>query len=78
MPTTIRQDGFDVMIFTNDHRPAHVHVFKSSAEVILTLAPVGMRENFRMSKKNVRRAIEIVSNNVELLLQTWREIHGHE
>jgi len=76
MPTIIRQDGFDVMIFTNDHRPAHVHVFKARAEVVLMLAPVSIRENYRMSKKNVRKAIDIISSNLELLLQSWREIHG--
>lgn len=78
MPTIIRQNGFDVMIFTNDHQPAHLHVFKARAEVILTLAPVRIRENFRMSRGDVRKAIEIVSNNEELLRQAWRDIHGNE
>lgn len=78
MPTIVRQNGFDVMIFTNDHRPAHVHVFKGRAEVVLTLAPVSIRENFRMSKGNVRKALEIVSNNEAALMQAWREIHGDQ
>ena len=76
MPTIIRQDGFDVMILTNDHRPAHVHVIKAHAEVVLTLTPVSIRENYRMSKRDVRKAIDIISSNLELLLQSWREIHG--
>lgn len=78
MPTILSQDGFDVMIFTNDHRPAHVHVFKAGKEVVLTLAPVGIRENYRMSKRNVRKAIELVEVNQELLLAAWREIHGND
>jgi len=40
MPTILRQGGFDVMIFTNDHPPAHVHLFKAGAEAVLDLAPV--------------------------------------
>jgi len=78
MPTIVSQDGFEVMIFTNDHRPAHVHVFKAGAEVVLTLAPVSIRENHRMSKRNVRNAVDIVTTNREMLLQAWREIHGDE
>jgi hypothetical protein len=33
MPTILSQDGFDVMIFSNDHAPAHVHVLKAGAIV---------------------------------------------
>ena len=29
MPTVLRRDGFDVMIYTHDHAPAHVHVWKA-------------------------------------------------
>lgn len=78
MPTIIRQGGFGVTIFTNDHSPAHVHVFKGNAEVILNLDPVTIRENYRMSKTDVRKAIEIVSDNHQVLLQAWSEIHGDE
>lgn len=66
------------MIFTNDHRPAHVHVFKAGTEAVLTIVPVGLRENYRMSKKNLRKALEIVAANQEQLLQAWTEIHGDE
>lgn len=76
MPTILRQNGFDVMIFTNDHRPAHVHVFKTGAEVVLSLLPVNIRDNYRMSKRDVRKAVEIVSANQQLLLRAWRELHG--
>jgi hypothetical protein len=78
MPTIIRQGGFDVTIFTNDHSPAHVHVFKASAELILNLAPVSIRDNYRMSKADVRKAIDIVSDYQQVLLQAWSEIHGDE
>ena len=35
-------------------------------------------ENYRMSKKNLRKAVEIVAGNQRLLRQAWREIHGDE
>ena len=31
MPTLIRHEGFEVRIYTLDHSPAHVHVFKAGA-----------------------------------------------
>lgn len=78
MATILSQDGFQVMIFTNDHPPAHVHVFKAGTEAVINLAPVGIRENYRMSPKNLRKSVNIVSDNQDLLLQAWREIHGDE
>jgi serine phosphatase RsbU (regulator of sigma subunit) len=32
MPTIIRERGFEVMIYPNDHRPPHVHVWKAGKE----------------------------------------------
>jgi len=31
MPTIIRQEGFRIVIYPNDHFPAHVHVIKDKA-----------------------------------------------
>jgi len=78
MATIMTQGGFQVMIFTNDHHPPHVHVFKAGTEAMINLVPVRIRENCRMPKKNLRKAVEIVASNQELLRQAWREIHGDE
>lgn len=78
MATILSQDGFQVMIFTNDHPSAHVHVFKAGTEAVINLVPVSIRENYRMSPKNLRRAVDIVTENQDLLLQAWREIHDNE
>ena len=78
MATILSQDGFQVMIFTNDHPPAHVHVFKAGTEAVINLAPVSIRENYRMSPKNLRKAVDIVTENQDLLLPAWREIHDNE
>ncbi|MGI9107125.1 MAG: hypothetical protein ACR2G4_12860 [Pyrinomonadaceae bacterium] len=52
------------MIYTNDHRPAHVHVYKSGLVVInlnnrRTLPDI--REVFGMSRKDVRDALLLVN-----------------
>jgi hypothetical protein len=76
MPTILRQDGFAFMIFTNDHEPPHVHVCKGGAEAVINLDPVSIRENYRMAKKELRKAKDIVEANRSELLQAWEEIHG--
>jgi hypothetical protein len=40
MPTVLRKDGFEFMIYTDDHEPAHVHVFKGEgkAKIIISTA----------------------------------------
>jgi hypothetical protein len=65
------------MVFTNDHEPPHVHVFKGGAEAIIELFPIEIRENYRMSRSNLHCALELVSENHQLLSQAWNEIHGH-
>jgi Domain of unknown function (DUF4160) len=37
MPTILREQGFRVVIYPNDHLPSHVHVFKGSGEVRIEL-----------------------------------------
>lgn len=80
MPTVLRQDGFEFRIHTDDHEPAHVHIFKVGGEVIVNLGdqttPVSVRENFGMPKKEERKALVIAGDNQEYLLERWGGIHG--
>ena len=56
MPTIIRQDGFSIMIMTNDHRLPHVHIIKNKGRVCITLGSDIERpiiiEAFGMSNKD--------------------------
>ena len=80
MPTILRQNGFSFIVYPNDHRPAHVHVFKAESELILYLgdetAPPFVRENIRMGKRDERLALIIAGENQEYLLSEWEKIHG--
>lgn len=76
MPTIHRQDGFAVMIYTDDHLPAHVHVWKAGGEVLINLDDASIREINDMGRRDVRRAVEIVEANQESFRRRWREIHG--
>jgi hypothetical protein len=80
MPTILRQDGFEFMIYTNDHPPMHVHVFKAEGEAVINLGdeatPPSLRETIGMSRKQERRALEIVGEHQNYLLGEWRRLHG--
>ena len=80
MPTVLRQDGFEVVIYTNDHPPAHVHVFNADSEAIINLGDEdtlpSLREVIAMKKKDVRKSFAIILNNRDFLLEEWRRIHG--
>ncbi|HEY5425715.1 MAG TPA: DUF4160 domain-containing protein [Candidatus Tumulicola sp.] len=37
MPTIVREDGYEIQIYTRDHLPPHVHVRKAGAEARFAL-----------------------------------------
>lgn len=79
MPTIIRQDGFSIMIMTNDHRPPHVHIIKDKGRARITLGSDIERpiiiEAFGMSKKDLKKAYKLVLDNHEKLLLAWEQYH---
>lgn len=68
------------MIYLNDHLPAHVHLFKAEAEVIINLGneatPPQVRENIGMSRRDERAALVIVGEQQAVFWSEWRQIHG--
>jgi Domain of unknown function (DUF4160) len=82
MPTIIREDGFRVVIYPNDHIPAHVHVLKGGGEVRIDLgsikgsiAPSLMSVSGKISDKDVAKALRLVDKNQSELLDEWSRIH---
>ncbi len=79
MVTFLRAEGLRVVIFLNDHKPAHGHVF-GDGEAKIGLAGVDGFPNVvwadGMSRGELRRAIRIVQENFLLLAKRWEEIHG--
>jgi len=76
MPTVLRQDGYDIVIYLNDHVPAHVHAFEGGGEAKIHLDPVVVTQVWNMKQQVAQRAKRIVAENREFLLQKWKEIHG--
>jgi len=78
MVTVLRAQGLRVVIFLNDHHPAHVHVFGDGEAKINLSGPDGAPELVwadNMSRGEVRRAMRLVAEQQTMLLARWREFH---
>lgn len=79
MVTIHRAHGLRIVIFTDDHEPAHVHVFGDGHAKINLTGPDGGAELVwaeNMKRNEVRRAMTVVTEHREVFLARWREIHG--
>ena len=78
MVTVLRADGLRVVIYVNDHLPAHVHVFgDGEAKINLTDEEgVSLVWADNMTRGEVRRSMRIVAERRSFLLQRWEDIHG--
>jgi hypothetical protein len=79
MVTVHRERGLRVVIFTDDHVLAHVHVFGNGEAKIDLQGPNGpptLLWAVGMTRAEVRQAMQIVTDNKEQLLARWRAIHG--
>ena len=79
MVTIHRASGLRVVIYVDDHEPAHVHVFGDGAAKIDLAGASGEPVLVRavgMKRSEVRRAMALVREHRESFLARWREIHG--
>lgn len=80
MPTVWRELGFDIVIYTDDHMPMHVHCWKGGKVVLINLGDAenapSVRRNKRMKKADARRVVGIVAEQQDYLIQRWVSIHG--
>ena len=81
MPTVLLVFGLRVVIYPNDHRPAHVHIVGNGCEAVFQLhcpeGPPELRENYGFSKKDLMKVLQELAASLATLCQQWRQIHGH-
>jgi hypothetical protein len=76
MPTVLRSGGLRVVVYPNDHSPAHVHVLGPGWAVVVYLRGPDVREAINCSESEARRALELVAMHRDVLMEAWRQIHG--
>lgn len=81
MPTLSRVDGLRIVIYPNDHRPAHVHVIGSRGEAAFFLncpdGPPELRERFGFRLAEVNRIQRYLISELATLCNEWSRIHGN-
>ena len=80
MPTVLRFDGFRVVIYPNDHRPAHAHVMGRGYEAVFNLncmvGPIELRENYGFSSREIGHLSGVLKSHLGDLCKEWERIHG--
>ena len=80
MPTVLMIGGWRVVIYPNDHRPAHVHVMGGGCEAVFNLSGEqgwpDLRENHGFDSKSLRRIFAEQQKNQAHLITQWEAIHG--
>ena len=81
MPTICREQGFRIVIYPADHRPAHVHVMRAGSEAVFHMncpdGPPSLRENRGFDGPTLNRIKSRLMGCLDRLCQAWREIHGN-
>ena len=80
MPTIHRIDGLRVVIYPNDHRPAHVHVMGQGSEAVFRLhcpdGPPQLRENYGFTPQRLTVALTALTTALAQPCSAWGDIHG--
>ncbi len=68
-------------MYFNDHPPDHVHVMGPGAEVVFNLncpdGPVVHRESRNVSRADMRRIRDALTEALQSACLSWEEIHEH-
>ncbi|WP_371867741.1 DUF4160 domain-containing protein [Duganella guangzhouensis] len=76
----MRIAGVRVVVYLNDHRPAHIHLLGLGNKAVIDLhcpdGPLSLRENYGFSSNELRRLLQAIADCVPMLCEEWRAIHG--
>lgn len=79
MPTVKHINNLRVVIYPNDHRPAHVHVIGPGGEAIFILncpgGPPELREVYDFSLRDVHQIKQQIAKELVDLCKIWKDIH---
>ena len=80
MPTVWKFGGFRVVVYPNDHHPAHVHVIGADCRAIFDLhclhGPVELRERYGGTPAQLRHIRAELNEHLTELCKAWEQIHG--
>lgn len=78
MGTIVRYRDVKIIIRTRDHAPPHVHALRGDAKAKIEIVGQKIHYSLGFSRNDLRRLIEFIARNEELLLEAWNEIYQEE
>jgi hypothetical protein len=76
VPTVLRIHGWRVVIYPNDHAPAHVHVLGPGWLALVNLNGPQVREAIGCDERQANRILRVIIEHSDVLLRAWRRFHG--
>jgi hypothetical protein len=77
LPIVFEKDGYKFFFYSNEHEPVHVHVRHSGGEAVFEVeTKVELRESQGMKMLELRKALKLVKENRDLILEKWYEYLG--
>ena len=75
LPTVLRDDGLNFMIFTNDHEPPHVHVTGGGRKGRFKITPPEVYDYNDFDSKTTKRILKKIADKQDYFLKKWHEAH---
>ena len=80
MPTVHRFAAYRVVIYPNDHCPAHVHVMSGDGEAIFNLncpsGPITLRETVGFKRGELTKIKVELTEHIAALCAAWSQYHA--
>ena len=81
MPTVLRLGGLRIVVYPNDHRPAHVHVLGGGREAVFLLncpaGPARLRASRNLGIRELNDIATALQQALDRLCEAWSRFHGH-
>jgi hypothetical protein len=74
MPTLFEIDGYRFFLYSNEHRPIHVHVRRGGGEAVFEVENgVELRESQGLKVQELARAEQLALEHRQRIIDGWHE-----
>jgi len=75
MPTVLREAGYQFIMFTSDHPPAHVHVRREGKLAKVLLDPIEFERTSGFNAGEQSKIVSIIREHLAFLLNEWDRLY---
>jgi hypothetical protein len=78
MPTVLREAGYQFIMFSSDHPPAHVHVRKEGKLAKVLLNPIEFERTGGFNAGEQSKIIDITREHQDFLINEWNRLYSSD